>query len=122
MNASIRTQSCKHAAALAVMAVIALIAVPAAAAAADDLAAAKAAGHVGERTDGTLGVVDANAPASVMELVERVNQQRQAIYAEIAAKNGTSVAEVAAQAGQTAIERTAPGHYVQDASGAWVTK
>jgi uncharacterized protein YdbL (DUF1318 family) len=120
MNESIRTQSCKHAAALVVMAVIALTAVPAAAA--DDLAAAKAAGQVGERADGTLGVVDANAPASVMELVERVNQQRQAIYAEIAAKNGTSVAAVAAQAGQTAIERTAPGHYVQDASGAWVTK
>ena len=37
-----------------------------------DLDGAKAAGQVGERVDGYLGLVDANAPADVKALVERV--------------------------------------------------
>ena len=51
--------------------VLALAAAPVLAA---DLDGAKAAGQVGERVDGYLGLVDANAPADVKALVEEEKQ------------------------------------------------
>jgi len=89
---------------------------------ASELGGAKAAGQVGERLDGYVGLVDANAPGDVEALVERVNAGRQAKYAEIAAKQGLAAKAVAAQAGAKLIERTQPGHYVMDASGSWKQK
>jgi len=89
---------------------------------ADGLDAAKAAGQVGERPDGYLGLVSPSAPAAVQQLVEEVNAKRKAKYAEIAKQNGTSAAAVAALAGPKLIERTEPGQYVMDAGGRWVKK
>ena len=57
-------------------------------AAAQSLDQAKAAGQVGERIDGYVGVVDANAPGDIRALVDQVNAERQAKYAEIAAERG----------------------------------
>jgi uncharacterized protein YdbL (DUF1318 family) len=99
--------------------VLVLAAAPALAA---DLDGAKAAGQVGERVDGYLGLVDANAPAEVKALVERVNAGRRTKYGEIAAKRGVPPEAVAAQAGAKLVERAAPGHYVMDASGRWKQK
>jgi uncharacterized protein YdbL (DUF1318 family) len=99
--------------------VLVLAAAPALAA---DLDGAKAAGQVGERLDGYLGLVDANAPGDVKALVESVNAGRRQKYGEIAAKRGVPVEAVAAQAGAKLIERAQPGHYVMDASGLWKRK
>ena len=62
-----------------------LLVVPAVAASLDQ---AKAAGQVGERIDGYVGVVDANAPADVRAMVDQINAERQAKYKEIADKQG----------------------------------
>jgi uncharacterized protein YdbL (DUF1318 family) len=87
-----------------------------------DLDAAKAAGQAGERADGYLGLVDANAPADVKALVERVNEGRRKKYGEIAAKRNVPLEVVAAQAGAKLIERAGPGEYVMDATGRWKRK
>ena len=42
--------------------------------------------------------------------------------ATIATKNGTNLDAVTALAGQKAIAKTAPGNYVQNASGGWEKK
>ncbi|MGH6719740.1 MAG: YdbL family protein [Alphaproteobacteria bacterium] len=83
---------------------------------------AKAAGLVGERPDGLVGVVDPGAGADVVGLVDAVNRQRLAHYAEIAAANASTVEQVQAVAGAQLIERTPSGLYVMDASGRWFVK
>jgi uncharacterized protein len=90
--------------------------------AAQSLDAAKAAGQIGERIDGYVGVVDANAPGDIRKLVDQVNAGREAKYAEIAAERGTSVQAVAQIAGQKLIERAPKGEYVMGADGRWRQK
>jgi uncharacterized protein YdbL (DUF1318 family) len=83
---------------------------------------AKSAGLVGERIDGYLGVVDSGAPADVKRLVEQINAERKAKYAEIAKAQGAPVQAVAQIAGEKLVERAAPGEYVMDANGTWQQK
>jgi uncharacterized protein len=83
---------------------------------------AKAAGLVGERIDGYLGVVDSGAPASVKSLVDQINAERQVKYADIAQKQGAPVAAVAQIAGKKLIERAGAGEYVMGADGQWQRK
>jgi uncharacterized protein YdbL (DUF1318 family) len=99
--------------------VLALVAAPALAA---DLDSAKAAGQVGERIDGYLGLVDEDAPDDVKALVERVNAGRHKKYGEIAAKRDVPLEAVAVAAGAKLIERAEPGHYVMDEEGSWKQK
>ncbi|PWC32425.1 YdbL family protein [Azospirillum sp. TSO35-2] len=87
----------------------------------DPLAAAKAAGQIGERPDGLVGAVS-GAPAAAQALAEQVNAQRLARYREIAQGNGTALDKVQAVAGQQLIERTPAGQYVMTASGQWQRK
>jgi uncharacterized protein YdbL (DUF1318 family) len=91
------------------------------AAAASPLDDAKRAGHVGEQADGYLGVPP-GAPDSARALADGINAERADHYADIAAKNGTSPAAVAALAGQKLIERTPPGQWVRGADGKWKKK
>ena len=63
-----------------------------------ELDQAKNDGLIGERADGYLGVVDANADAAVVALVNDVNAKRKAEYQRIAAKNGLSLEQVQALA------------------------
>ena len=79
---------------------------------------ARRAGQVGEQVDGYLGVVP-GAPASAQKLVDSINVERAERYAEIAARNDTTPAAVAALAGQKLTERAAPGEWVRDADGSW---
>jgi uncharacterized protein YdbL (DUF1318 family) len=102
-----------------VLVALALWAAPAAAASLDQ---AKAAGQVGERIDGYVGVVDAGAPGDVKALVEKINAERKAKYAEIAEKQGAPVAAVAQIAGKKLIERAPKGEYVMGADGQWQRK
>ena len=83
---------------------------------------AKSAGLVGERIDGYLGVVDSGAPADVKRLVEQINADRQAKYAEIAQKQGAPVQAVAQIAGEKLIQRAGSGEYVMGADGQWRRK
>ena len=120
MTRSARERRDLRAVALAFAAALALLIAPAAhAISLDD---AKAAGYVGERTDGLLGLVRSDAPADIKQLVQSVNAKRKQSYANIAKKNGTTVAAVASLAGEKAIARTKPGNFIQDASGRWVKK
>ncbi|HEX5078897.1 MAG TPA: YdbL family protein [Geminicoccaceae bacterium] len=91
-------------------------------AAAQSLDQAKAAGQVGERIDGYVGVVAADAPADIRAMVDRVNAERREKYAEIAAERGISVQAVGQIAGQKLIERAPQGEYVLGADGQWRRK
>ena len=86
-----------------------------------DLTEAKAAGLVGERADGYLGLVVEAAPGDVKALVIDVNARRRAEYARIAAENGIEQSQVEAVAGRKAIERTAPGGWIL-LNGGWQRK
>lgn len=108
--------------AMMLVAFMAVSTAPAPAQAGMDLATAKAQGLVGERPDGLVGTVDPNAGAAVKALVQSTNEERRKKYAEIAAKNGTSVQKVQAVAGADLIKRTPPGQYIMTASGKWIKK
>jgi uncharacterized protein YdbL (DUF1318 family) len=90
------------------------------AAAALELDEAKARGLVGEMASGYLAAVQEPASAEVKALIQRINNERRNKYSEIAQKRGTSVSAVEALAGKTAIEKTAPGQYVN--LGGWRKK
>jgi uncharacterized protein len=83
---------------------------------------AKAEGLVGERIDGYLGVVDSGAPGSVKSLVNQINAEREAKYAEIAKKQGAPVAAVAQIAGTKLIQRAPKGEYVMGPDRRWQRK
>ena len=55
-------------------------------------------------------------------LVDQINAERQAKYADIAQKQGAPVAAVAQIAGTKLIERAGPGEYVMGADGQWQRK
>ncbi len=87
-----------------------------------DLKTAKQQGWVGEQNNGFLGLPKNDAPADVKALVADVNGQRKAQFAQIAAKNGIAEADAAKVFAREAAERTSPGNYIQNQSGAWVKK
>lgn len=83
---------------------------------------AKSQGLVGEQRDGYVGFVTSNVPAEVAELVREVNEQRRQRYQQIAQENGIAEEQVRALAYEQAVGATQPGHFLQNASGAWVKK
>jgi len=83
---------------------------------------AKNEGIVGERIDGYVGLVADSAAAEVVAMVRDVNNQRRALYQQIARENNLNVDQVAALAYEKAVEATPSGQYVQDATGAWTIK
>ena len=97
-----------------------IIASPAAfAGALDD---ARQAGHVGEKADGYIALVNAEAPADVKALVQDINKRRKAKYAELSKKNGVPVDAIEAQMGDKLIKKAAGGTYIQNSAGKWVKK
>ncbi len=87
-----------------------------------DLEQAKTQGLVGERPDGYLEALPATSPPDVKALVEAINRQRQEKYRQIADRNGIALDTVERLAGEKAINKSAPGHFVQLPSGQWVRK
>jgi uncharacterized protein len=86
-------------------------------------------GAVGFAKDGNVAVRDASAlplkdRAAISALVAQENQDRAALYKEIAKANGHPEWEgdIRTTFAQRFIQKAAPGWYVQDASGAWVKK
>ncbi len=83
---------------------------------------AKAAGQVGERYDGYLGVVKPDASPATQQLVKDINAKRRQKYQELAQRNGVLVDEVAKIAGKNLVDRAPSGQYVMPPSGEWVLK
>lgn len=96
-----------------------LLAAPALAVTLDE---AKAQGLVGEKVDGFLGIVVADPPGDVRQLVERVNAERRQKYTEVAEQRGVPMDAVAKIAGEKLLERAPAGQFVAGANGRWRQK
>jgi uncharacterized protein YdbL (DUF1318 family) len=84
-------------------------------------AAARAAGEVGEKMDGYLGIV--GAPTHDLKtMVDDLNIKRKAVYAQQAQAQHATVEEYALTAGCLAIARTVPGEKYQAPDGSWATR
>jgi uncharacterized protein YdbL (DUF1318 family) len=86
------------------------------------LAAAKAAGQVGERPDGLIGAVSATPSADIRALVDRINAQRMQIYAQSAQRTGASLDDTRRVMGERLVGATPAGQYYMDASNRWVRR
>ena len=80
--------------------------------------AARAAGSVGERFDGYLGIAAAVDP-SVRSQVGSINIQRRALYSRLAASKGVSPQDVGITAGCQLLARVGVGEAYMWADGAW---
>lgn len=83
---------------------------------------AKEQGVIGEQRDGYVGYVVSNVSADIKAMVENVNKERAQRYQQIAQQNNITVSQVQALAFEQAVDATKSGHYLQNASGAWVRK
>lgn len=83
-------------------------------------AAARAAGQVGEQTDGYLGVVG-NQPANVRAVIKDLNNKRRAVYTAKAAGKST-IEEYAFATACRLILETKPGEKYQAPDGSWKTR
>jgi uncharacterized protein len=83
--------------------------------------AARAAGSVGEKPDGYLGVVG-NAPASVQAMVDDINLRRRAAYTERARAAGSTVEQFAFTTGCNLIAQTVAGEKYMAPDGRWLTR
>ena len=80
--------------------------------------AARAAGLVGERYDGYLGVVGA-VSGSVRSQVATINIRRRSLYSNLASSKGVSPQDVGVTAGCQLLARIAPGEAYMWSDGAW---
>ncbi|WP_249276505.1 YdbL family protein [Sphingomonas baiyangensis] len=78
---------------------------------------ARAAGQVGEQTDGYLGTIGA-VPAEVRDMVRDINIRRKAAYTRQAG-NQSTVEQFAFVSGCNLIARTEPGEMYQTPGGGW---
>jgi hypothetical protein len=84
-------------------------------------AAARAAGQVGEKMDGYLGIVGAET-AELRRIVNDINIKRRAVYSERAQATNATLEEYALSAGCQAILATTPGEKYQAPDGSWQTR
>jgi len=82
--------------------------------------AARAAGQVGEQSDGYLGVVGSQG-ADIAAMVRDLNNQRRAVYTGAAAGKST-IQEYAFTTGCKLIRDTRPGEKYQGLDGSWKTR
>ncbi len=92
----------------------------ASAASAMNLTEAKSMGLVGETPQGYIAAVSTPDDAT-RNLIKTVNEKRRTRYRRIAQDNGTSLEAVELVAGEKAIRKTRPGHYILQ-NGAWIRK
>jgi uncharacterized protein YdbL (DUF1318 family) len=82
---------------------------------------AKAAGTVGEQADGYLGIVS-SADGALNAAVNAINAGRANVYADTAAKSGTTRDAAGQATGATLIARTPGGQYIKPLNGSWTKK
>lgn len=87
-----------------------------------DIHSAKGQGLVGEANTGYLAAVVAAPSAEVKALISDVNKKRKAQFKGTAEKTGATLEQVRVRFYELAVERTASGHYYQDAAGNWKQK
>ena len=87
-----------------------------------DLEEAKERGLVGEANDGYLAAVQQPASPEVKALVDDVNAKRRTRFQQTADNNNIRPEQVSHRFYQLAVQKTAPGHYYQDANGSWQKK
>lgn len=97
------------------------LAVPALAQRDPAYAAARAAGQIGEKPDGYIGVVGGASP-DLRRVVEDVNIKRRAVYAERAQAQHATVEEYAFTSGCKLITQTEPGEKYMTPTGTWQTR
>lgn len=83
--------------------------------------AARAAGQVGEKMDGYLGIVSGATPA-LRAVVDDINIKRKAVYAEKAQAQHATVEEYAFTSGCLLIANTRAGEKYQAPDGSWQTR
>lgn len=94
------------------------LAVPAMAQMSPTIRAAKAAGQVGERYDGYLGMA-ANAPAAVRREVESINIRRRSHYSNLANTKGVTPQDVGITAGCVTLRSVEVGEPYLLADNVW---
>lgn len=99
------------------LALVLFAAVPAAAQT-PALDGARAAGALGERYDGYIGVSEAVSPI-VRREVATINIQRRSLYSRLAASKGVSPQDVGVTAGCQLLARVGVGESYMWADGAW---
>lgn len=78
---------------------------------------------VGEQADGYLGVVTgADAGEELRREIRDINQQRKAVYADLARRNGVTIEVAAALTAEKLINQAGPGQCVRDSSGSWIKR
>lgn len=85
------------------------------------LAAARASGEVGEKTDGYVGFPSAPS-AEVRRAADELNIKRRAYYAERAAAQHSTVEDYGFTMGCQLIAKTKPGEKYQAPDGSWRTR
>jgi uncharacterized protein YdbL (DUF1318 family) len=103
------------------MVVLCLAAAPALAQRDPAYAAARAAGTVGEKPDGYLGIIGDADPA-LQRLVNDINIKRKAIYSQKALENKVTPEAYAITAGCIAVAATVPGEKYMAPDGIWHTR
>lgn len=107
---------------MSIAALAALVATGSPAFAQDVISAAKAAGTVGEQSDGYLGI-KGTVSAAVRKAVDDLNIKRRDAYTGLAQKRGATVADAAAVTGcQTLATRVSQGQIYRIGTGDWQTK
>jgi uncharacterized protein len=84
-------------------------------------AAARAAGQIGEKMDGYLGIVGAGN-AQLRAIVDDLNIKRRAVYSQKAQAQRATVEEYAFTSGCLLIAQTVPGEKYQAPDGSWQTR
>lgn len=100
------------------LAALLLAIAPAAAAQTPAVDSARAAGVVGERFDGYVGISGA-ASATVRSQVSTINIRRRSLYSNLATSRGATLQEVGITAGCQLLARTRPGEAYMLSDGAW---
>lgn len=83
------------------------------------IADANAHGLIGERYDGYLGVVAADAPAALRHQVAAVNIRRRALYSELAERRGVGAQDVGMTAACQLFVTIAAGQHYLLADNIW---
>ena len=96
----------------------ALAAAPAATQEPAPLAQARAAGAIGERYDGYIGVAAATSPA-VRSAVAAINIKRRSLYSNLAQRRGVAAQDVGITAACTLLARVGVGEAYLLADGQW---
>ncbi|PEQ13434.1 hypothetical protein B2G71_06960 [Novosphingobium sp. PC22D] len=83
--------------------------------------AARAAGKVGEKMDGYIGIVG-SGDADLRKMVDDINIKRKAVYAQKAQEQHATVEQYAFTSGCLLISQTKPGEKYQAPDGSWKTR